>query len=470
MIRCASLDEWKRANIDVAKNLVFTMKQSSGFDTQRKEVHSQMVLQLRKTLSVVRDKKRQIESDLKLFSGHDLPDVEYLGYDDKAVVMKFRLLGAVGIKIRRKQISLSTKKFAFLIDFERDIETLISLFQSSLIPGTIMCLIPEEFFEQNYRSLIERDVHKLNCYLAFHRRLKSELRACETAVWARDLPGFVMQLVNQAKTNYVPDISYFEPLEGEVGLSRCFFCYKSPHTADVDSVVDTILTAKPQEFTAAVLTKCYNLMFFRESMDDVEQSLALLLFFRCIFNRCYEKYPSFFAPTTVDSVNMLSLVPDFPARQFLLPRHLLGVELEDQSIASIFRNNQFYRNAAMFLENSMYMCNPLDALFCVHKTLTGIHKAAFISRVGVNAASIEDIKRLLCFDDLFGLFFGCLMATGPPVVDVFYLSWLIENYTPKSLSPSFEYAEANVVALAVHCKKKLDIQRLRNGEVVGGEK
>ena len=460
-----TFDEWKRANADVAKDLVFTVKQNDGFDNQRREVHAKMLSSLKKLLSSVRDKKKQIEDDLKLFSGHELPDVEHLAYDDKSVIMRFRIAAAIAIKIRKKQIELSTKKFGFLLDFEHDIELLINLFRTNLIPENLLCLVPQHFFEKTYRDLIEPDLRKLNYYLAYHRRLKNELRTCETALWARDLPAFVRQLVNQAKIHYVPENSYFYPLDGEIGLSRCFFCYKSPHIVDIDGVVDSILEMKPREFTDLVLDKCYRLMFFRDSMDATDQSLALLLFFRCIFNRCYEKYPSFFAPKTLEIVNKIGVVSDYPAKQFLLPHKMLGVEVKDQSIGFIFRNNQFYRNASMFLENSLFMCNPIDALYYIHKTLTGIHKGALISRMDGAAANVADIKRLLCFDDLFALLFGCLMATGPPVIDVFYLCWFIENYAPKSLSPSFEYAQTNLVALAVHCRK-LDFEKLENGEVI----
>ena len=156
-------------------------------------------------------------------------------------------------------------------------------------------------------------------------------------------------------------------------------------------------------------------------------------------------------------------LPNFAAKQFLLPENLLGKDVGDLAIGVLFRENQYFRAASMFLEQALFMPNPIDCLYFVHKTLLGIHKGALINRMGGNSVSMNDVKQLLCFDDLFALFFGCLMATGPPTTDIHYCAWMIEEFTPKeSLSPSFEYAQANLEALAMHCKR-LDVQRLREG-------
>ncbi|OHT14634.1 hypothetical protein TRFO_14932 [Tritrichomonas foetus] len=62
----------------------------------------------------------------------------------------------------------------------------------------------------------------------------------------------------------------------------------------------------------------------------------------------------------------------------------------------------------------------------------------------------DDSKQLLSFDDLFSLFFGTLMAADLP--DIFSLAAFIDCYAPKAcLSPSFEYAQANMEALVLHC-------------------
>ena len=105
------------------------------------------------------------------------------------------------------------------------------------------------------------------------------------------------------------------------------------------------------------------------------------------------------------------------------------------------------------------MSNPIDMLYCIHKCLIGIQKGALIHRIGPNTnAKMEDVKTLLCFDDLFSLFVGTLMASDIP--DIFFVSDFISKYSPKeSLSPPFEYALANTEALVAHCRK-LDLDEL----------
>ena len=104
---------------------------------------------------------------------------------------------------------------------------------------------------------------------------------------------------------------------------------------------------------------------------------------------------------------------------------------------------------------SLFQCNPLDALYCVHMCLNWIQKGALRHRSNNNANNKDSdngAKYLLCFDDLFSLLFGTLMGTE--FQDIIFVSQFIINYSPKqNLSPALEYAFANIEALAMHCKK-----------------
>ena len=470
MSKDGKLDDWKRANTGVVRYLMFIQKEfynNSNFEEKRAVVHERAVRNLRQHLEKLQSALQAVQANLDTLVNREIPDMPYPATDSKDVIMKLRVLTVVERRLLKHQIQWESKKFGAIRDWIKDVKAILDLFTQGLVPESMMCHVFPELFDNEGRfAACEVHARKFKCYACLKNRKKAELQKENKALWACDFPRFMKNLVQEAKERFLPDLSYLEPFEGEVSLSRCLFGYKSKYVEDLDQVVDSILDGDGEGFVEKVVAKCYWLMTFREVMDISEQSLALLLFFRCIFNRCYEKFPHFFAPKTLEDVNQLCAVPDFQARQFLLPKEMLAVEITDQSISSIFRDDEYYRRASQYIESSIFMCNPVDALFCIHKCLIEIHTAAMHNRKDLDEEGVDPSKQLLCFDDLFALFFGCLMGTGPPTTDVFYLSWLIGQFAPKeSLSPSFEYAEANLEALAMHCKK-INIGTLQSGGVV----
>lgn len=98
----------------------------------------------------------------------------------------------------------------------------------------------------------------------------------------------------------------------------------------------------------------------------------------------------------------------------------------------------------------IYITNPIDSLYWIHRALLGIHKAGLLSELGDRSeATSEDLNHLLSFDDLFSLLVGVVLASDLP--DVQMLFNFIIQFTPRyCLSNSFEYAQAGITALMMH--------------------
>lgn len=467
-----SFDEWKAANASILKMLKFRPSTSStdDFERGRKTTHSRTVSQIRNALSSISDEIQKIQRELTRIADLQVKYDDLHEYD-QSCIMELRRAIVIQSTVRNQETHIYSTAFAFLQERERDLHNYMQLFSRDLVPKDLVCQIADSVFDLDWRPLTTKHQKRLAYLIPLWQRVEESVLKLPKAPWVKDFPGFFNRVLDEAEDRFLSDLSYCLPFNLEVTLSWCMFSGRSPHRLGIDRVIDQVVEEgiTGQEFTKHVISECYRLIPGRQTMCPTRQSMALLVLFRCMFNRCYEKHPGFFAPKMPENLEKLCALPHFKARQFLLPEKMIGGEIGDATIGDLFRGNPFFRAASMFLENSVYETNPVDALYQVHKTLLGIHKGALINRKKDVEASVEDIKQLLCFDDLFALFFGCLMGTGPPTVDVFYVAWIIEHFAPKdSLSASFEYAQANLEALAMFCKR-LDLEKLRSGNTVAPE-
>ena len=246
----------------------------------------------------------------------------------------------------------------------------------------------------------------------------------------------------------------------EVSLSRAFFNPFSNKLKLIDSIISSIQNISNEEFSQNLIQLCYDIIPKEFINNSSMQSIALLLLFRCFFNRAYEKYPTIFKPKFDNIFLKLEILSKMKCKNFLLPFSLISNISKDLIIHDVFKNDKYFFSASLFLFNSIFYSKQIDSLFFIHKTLISIRKAALINRLGPNIASIDDVHELLCFDDLFSLFFGTYLGSDFP--DIFYLSWFIDNFIPKQcLSPSFEYALANLNALVTHIQK-FEITKIDN--------
>ena len=123
----------------------------------------------------------------------------------------------------------------------------------------------------------------------------------------------------------------------------------------------------------------------------------------------------------------------------------------EESARECFLRAPLYRKASETFLLSFFTVNPIDGLYYIHVTMSDIHRAAISALVG-HEPTPDELKQILGFDDLFSLFFGVLLASDCP--DPFQVHSMMKTFAPKScLSPMFEYANANLEALVLHCGK-----------------
>jgi hypothetical protein len=232
-------------------------------------------------------------------------------------------------------------------------------------------------------------------------------------------------------------------MDEEDSLGRYFFNAGSRMGAQIDGFLRKISATSPEIFTAEFLKACQKLIPDRASLSKMEQSLAMLLMYRCLFNRCYDLVPSFFEPfRDMQLMIRIARLGRLPASNFRIPWELMSQQDGNQSVTEVFAKDRWVSEAARFLSDALFASNPIDQLYSVHSVLIGLQKAAMINKLQGQEATPKDCHRLLPFDDLFSLFFGALVASGVP--NILWLSWMIENYAPKvSLSPPLEYARVN---------------------------
>ncbi|OHT16720.1 hypothetical protein TRFO_12979 [Tritrichomonas foetus] len=426
---------------------------SEKFKHDRQRAHYQIIKNLQIFEQQVILEKEKVWEMLQEWTGREIPDVDYLCYDDKKIILLMRKQAYIRQKVSKHAIQLLTKKYGKLLDLERDSKVLIKLFMSkNLLPDDQICKL-DNFCIISFTGLVEKHLSRIKMYTALDLKYSSEIQKANKALWATNFPLFMNNLISDAKNHLLTELSYFEPLDGELSLSRCFFCYKSPFQIDIDNIIDQFNSTPPQIFVSMLIDECYKLVPNREKMQTMDQSICLLLFYRCLFNRCYEKYGKMICSFNYESVLKLNEISKVPAKYFPIPFNLIRTGTPEDPIGSIFEKDVHFQEAANFLDKATFQPNPIDALYQIHKTLVGINKGALFNRVGENGtASIDDVKQLLCFDDMFALLLGTLLGSNKP--DLFFVSTMISNYAPKmSLSPSFEYAQANLEALTEHCLK-----------------
>jgi hypothetical protein len=276
-------------------------------------------------------------------------------------------------------------------------------------------------------------------------------------VWVRSYDEFLVALLGPARID--PDVGYFPPLHLEHALSRYFFSATSDHRDEIDAELVKVTAEDGDAFTDRIVRTCRALTprAFAGSIHD--ESKCLLVLYRALFNRCYELNPEFFAghrtgSALLEKVDRLRHLPS-GLRAFCLPWELLPPGERAMPIRELFESEPSYKSAADALSMSALEPNPIDQLYQIHRVFLTLQDTANRYR---HRSDCQVFPELLSFDELFALFFGVVMAAD--FADVFFVRWMINEFAPKSwLSPSFEYAVANLDALVIHLEQ-LDVGSL----------
>ena len=475
--------------------------------------HKSTIKRLEKFLADVKNDLKLAQDEISRFQ--EIPDVEYLCYDDMDIILLMRKYAFIEQMICEHSIAIATRKYVYLVDLEKNAKSILSLFKDSMnvkenndtisddsdssksiLPENQICEI-DDFIVIDYNKCNIKDLEKQLKYLIpCKNRMYSKIHKAKKALWATNYQQYLSKLIAEAKTHLISEISYFKPIENEISLSRCFFCYKSPFKSEIDKIIDKfnsipiknesitslLISKASQKFISEIIDECCKLAGSSyEKMAPSDKSICLLLFFRCLFNRCYEKYGEKFYDFKADAEKRIKMekISKVPANYFPMPWNLISnskiikkneanldklitvsefIKIDQNcSIGELFKRMNHFKNAADSLLASTFESNPIDALFCIHMALIWINKGAFAD-LNDNLNESKNSKnqlylgnnQLLCFEDMFALMLGALLGYEKP--DIFFVADMIEKFSPKmSLSPSFDFALANVEGLASHC-------------------
>ena len=470
------------------------------FSVSRRNTHELIVNDLTKYIKklnlIIKSLKKEIED---LSEPKQNLIVKCFDFDRIQAVMIARELIVIRRKLQKIKTSLATRKFIIFNDALDMTKKLMFLYTNYVIPNDVKCQIDTSFFDIKFGKEVNHDIKKIEYLNACEARLNGCINTLPKALWSTNFSKFFICLISNALQLLDPELSYCPPLELEISLSRCLFHPGSKFTPLIDNFLKTNFNS--DSFVDKLIDFCYDFLYKYVSIKTVSinlQSAALVLLYRIFFNRCYEKHWDFFAnrqylnsirkPSGKDGLivtgknhendnsffsneermSVLKKIEKLKhvfASKFPLPEMYIRPGFLSKTIKDAFLEDPLYKEAALYFNLSQFHSNPLDALFDIHKALSTIHKGAITNSLlnGVSTSSLtndninekevlngDENKQLLSFDDLFSLFFGTMMAAD--LHDLFDLATFINKYSPKlCLSPTFEYAQANMEALVLYC-------------------
>ena len=461
--KSSALEEWLDQNPKLAQYLeqlqIRNKVSLSQFQAKRQGAHNRSTDAILSQIKKIENEMEILQEDLSTLSQIPYPSVSFLGYENNAQNMSVRKLAFISRTLQIQKIDILSKKFGALTDFLNENRQMMRFFSTDIIPQNHIYRIKDTFFDFKFSDVLIHEEKHFTMLKSYTKKLRDEISNYAKPLWIKDFNQFLIDISSKGVSHLDRDISYFTYLEEEISLSRALFLSNGKIKSQIDDYLRSDLKdTNSSEFVSGMMDICEYMIPEQMTAND-QQSACILLLFRAIFNRFYEKYPQYFiSKTPLEDIIKIDKMKKLPAKMFTIPNELVASKPEGL-ISNYFKSDPFFLAASQFLSLSIFMSNPVDVLYYIHKCLLGIQKGALIHRIGPGStAKMEDVKSLLCFDDLFSLFLGTLMASDMP--DIYYICEFLEKYSPRvSLSPSFEYALANTEALVSHCRK-FDIEEM----------
>jgi hypothetical protein len=282
--------------------------------------------------------------------------------------------------------------------------------------------------------------------------MSAEISTFPTAGWVRDFPRFFDDMLNDSFAKLDVECTYSPPTEFEVSFSRYLFDFNLAIRVKIDRAILASADQTPAEFGRALVSLASELSGDRSGTSIAKQCLAILLYYRAVFHRSYELLPSRFCSSGSANLGKLCAMRLRPVSDFPVPWEFFPDAAREGSIGEFLRRDKLFSTPPLFLFDALFASNPMDQLHLIHRALLAMHKAATIRRLGGREATADDVRQVICFDDLFTLFLTAFAASECPDID--FLSRMVNDYTADArLAPSFEYVQANLEALVVHLEK-----------------
>jgi hypothetical protein len=455
-VRFPELAVWCSSHPTISQALTFEPPPSGvaiiGFPLKRLTTHLETQRQLETLLESTTKKLTLVESQLRDFIDRATPNAICFDFDEIEPILFLRKHTFVLREIHQHFVSLYTSRD---LELRRDFtqqQSLVDLFESSLIPLSLLCRLHSDVLNWGRSQVVNSPLEiELRYLQEMARRMVPAIEHLPRVLWVRSFEEFLSALL--APIPIDPDVGYFPIVHLEHALSRYFFSSRSEQRERIDAILAKIATESSETFSETLMHLCRSLIPRSVTAVPHAQSKALLVFYRALFNRCYEVMPGFFAAhrTRFELLEKVDRIRNFPAglREFCLPWDLLPPVDHTIPIRQVFQNHPRYMVAAASLSMAALESNPFDQLYRIHSALSVLQETGNSYRHPDNPSLWSE---MLSFDELFALFFGVLMAAD--FADPFFVRWMITEFAPKSwLSPSFEYAFANLDALVVHLEQ-----------------
>ena len=436
-------------------------KPSVEFLATRKQTHKTVCAQLLKVKNNAAILLSKAERDVAYWTSQRNPPVPRIVFDLQEHNMSVRKVAVLDVEILKLNVIVRQKRLELIQDILKSIINTIELLQKpNVIPENFCLKLEPSFYEIDVNERARKE-QKLLERLNTHRRFLIEtIRSYSVPVWLSNYPKFFSDLVDEMLPRMDQECLFVGHSEKEISLSRCLFDSRSTGWWAIDDVISKNI--RNPDFAEEIVEFCYTVIPGRERMSLDQQSVALLLMFRIVFHRAYEKFSPIFRKPPDPDMEKVREIGALPLRLFNVPLEAMSKEWSgDEPIEHVFRNEPLFRSASLFLSSAVFESNPIDTLYAVHKSLLCIKKGALINshqRLGGDVSPTE-VNNCLCFDDFFALLIGVFLASDVP--DIFNLSWFVSTFVPKSrISSSFTFALANLEGLASHIRA-LDVTELK---------
>lgn len=445
----SAFDDWADINNDVLQFLtVFTMKSGgnmtlfNNFKRQRIAKHQRALEDIKNFIDMIAKEENDTKGKIR---SHQMKDPNLHAssfYDDQQDNMMSRMRVFLHCQINAKNLKFLIQKLNFLNTKKEQAYRIMNLIVEGRIPTHMVITINENFYDININNKYTDKIKLMN------KKIKEiEYRLSGAKVEWLDYRKFFKDLVADAMKQINQELFYFPFLDREIKFARYLFNYPSRDGQAINLFITKRAVTDFEDFPTTIIEFCSAMVPPNLLETASEQSVSLLLFFRVIMDRIYETQTHRFDPSSL-SGNM-GPVYQLPLSSLTLPLKMSPVGEPNELARNVFMRNQLFSKASQTLLMSFFTVNPIDGLYYVHSAMADIHYAAVTTSVGREPTS-EELKQILGFDDLFSLFFGVLVASDIP--DPFQLHIMMKTFAPKScLSPMFEYANANLEALVLHC-------------------
>lgn len=495
--KCKELQEWVRDHPKLADFLSFEeqLESSSMFFSPRKSkaktdstIYSKYITQLKTFLTLVQHEKDNVIANLTAASSQPIMKVGKTCFENSELNMQLHQICFVYRQKQQLELELSNLKFSLYTEEEENAICLINFFQNShqIIPPNCLVRIKNgQFFFVPYPSECTTISFKIDSLVKYFDRKAAEIEKEKLPTWVTTFSSYYDSVVSEAGTLFNKDLCYIPMIPGETYIEKAIyagFCDEFGIKEKIDEIshsFKTMVLDKPDYNTKpqlihkfikylidAVLSICNSIK--PTPIYPNQQSISLLIFFRIVFDRLYENFKDQLFQFNIEFEQKINELSKLSLSLFNLPKGLLpNITDYSQSIGDVFRNDEYFKDAIANFEFISFFTNPIDQLYIFHNTIQHINGAMLmhkqIHKGSHNEPQLYTSSDCLCFDDLFILLLGILVASNSP--EFASTASFLKNFSPTfCLSNVFEYAQAGIESMLLHITQ-LDINEFKNKDI-----